>query len=70
LGNSIPDWRIATISVVILFAPVAALLQVIVLPWLPLWRAHGRGVSHPLTSLIVLVLICALIAVAFRRRAS
>ncbi len=40
-----------------------------VLPWLP-GRSHGRGVSHPLVSLILLILILALVYWAFRRKTS
>lgn len=53
-----------------MLAGIANSLALAVLPWLPLSRAHGRGVSHPLASLISLILIFALIAWAFRRKTS
>ena len=53
-----------------LAARFANALSSAVLPWLPLSRAHGHGVSHPLASLISLILIFALIIWAFRRKAS
>jgi hypothetical protein len=49
---------------------LASSLQLAVLPYFPSRIDHGRGVSHPLVSLILLILILALVYWTFRRKTS